>query len=123
MSVAVSRRERVDSVAAVFRTFRELATYVDSHPVEELERVLDRAKIGSVLLCDCGAIANTIHCLPWFRPGMRILPACPDSDPGGYFFDLGTPVGLWADFDDWERHLNAKDPDAWLQFQRWLNAQ
>ena len=106
----------------ILMTGHQLADYVDGLEPDDHESVLDRSKIGIQLRCECGAIANSVHFVPWFRPAMKIIPACRDSDPRGYRCDLDTPHGLWREFADWERHLGLKDPEAWLEFEHWLNA-
>jgi hypothetical protein len=74
------------------------ATDIEAHRAMHRQYVIAHAK------CDqCGAIADTIHILPGVSRPTSVELACPDCDPGGYWF----PIYRWFDRpdapDDWHR--------------------
>lgn len=58
--------------------------------------------------CDlCGEQADTIHFVPWVKTPKQALFACPEHDPGGYWFRLKEWMNE-ADRKRWIEHLDGK---------------
>lgn len=73
-----------------------------------------QVKNGRIICATCGKPADTLHLLRYdpapkkWAHGYRVEAACPEHDPGGYWFSIDRlakdPVG-------WLCHLNNKDDD------------
>lgn len=85
--------------------------------------------VGGAIRCDtCGAVADTIHLVPWateltspndwtLDDTSGVFAACPDHDPGGYWFPISTLIARPL---QWLAHLGGKrNGDAAIERLLW----